>query len=138
MARRADKRNSIAGDCFEAAARRLMEMEVPKNVTVHLVHGLVTGSIGTRVEGLRFTHGWLEVAGADAKNRLAVDYSNGRKIAMPATLYYLIGDIREEETIRYTQASMRKRLLEFRHFGPWEGAPAAHQDPVPNRRRCAP
>ena len=121
--------NDALGDCFEIAARKLMAMAMPENLSVELVHGLVTGSEGTPVEGLRFTHGWLEVGGKSAEERLVLDFSNGRHLAIPAKLYYLIGDIREEETVRYTPSSMRQRLREFKHFGPWEGAPAAHRDP---------
>lgn len=119
------------GDCFEIAARKLMAMAMamPEDLSVELVHGLVTGSEGTPVEARRFTHGWLELGTKGEVERVVLDFSNGRSLAIPAKLYYLIGDIREEETVRYTPLSMRQRVRTFKHFGPWEGAPAAHRDP---------
>ena len=128
------------GDCFEAAARLLLGLELPEGCTAEVVHGIVTGSEGTGVAGVRFTHAWVEVALANALGQVVLDRSNGRKITLPAAFYYELGRIRAEETVRYAKDELKACLLRYEHFGPWDGAPGAHVDPeVPEvRRRCAP
>jgi hypothetical protein len=121
------------GDCFKIAA----DMTVPimgivsdhlqglKNVT--LVHGIVSGQ--GPIDGFWFTHAWVEGVTADGI-KMVIDASNGRPIVMPQVLYYLIGQIDERVCERYRPETAKRRMIEYAHYGPWDGAPASHIDPT--------
>lgn len=118
------------GDCFEAAARLLVfPSDAGRELAAQggeLVHGIVRGS--GPLEGIRFTHAWVEVP--DSSGVVMVyDYANGQEAVIPAALYYLLGGIDPAETVRYSAGEARRRLIEYKHYGPWEGSPAAHADP---------
>ena len=122
------------GDCFEASANALLPRLSRAHTAMHdytdvqLVHGIVTGQ--GPMANQRFTHGWLE--GTDAQGlRMAIDASNGKHIVLPAALYYAIGQIDEAECVHYTAEEARERMLAVGTYGPWDGAPASHQDPLP-------
>jgi len=124
------------GDCFKAAGdlatlrisgdkdEQLSELD---NIT--LVHGIVTGQ--GPLEGLRYTHAWIEATTREGLE-LVIDRSNGRRLTLPKALYFLVGKIEDAECERYSFDDACKKMLEFAHYGPWDGAPAAHRDPEPH------
>lgn len=121
-------------DCFQVAADLIVSLlgGISDNLKefreVTLVHGIVSGQ--GQLEGNRFTHAWIEGI-SSAGIPVVVDQSNGQELVMPQALYYLIGQIQETETERYTSEEARSRLLDLRHYGPWDGEPKAHVDPKP-------
>jgi hypothetical protein len=103
---------SDLGDCYHAAWRALFDL--PSCVEARLVHATVAGQ--AELEGKRFGHAWIEIAG-----RLAIDPSNGRTVAVPSDQYRSIGeaqDIRE-----YDRAAALAWAEETGHSGPWEETP---------------
>ena len=77
-----------------------------------LVHGEVTGQ--RKIAGIKFGHAWIE------DGDTVIDMSQGRDIRMPKALYYALGNINPSNTFRYTPEEMNKKLLEFKHWGPWD------------------
>lgn len=122
------------GDCFKVAANLavpvlgMMSEELSELRDVTLVHGIVSGQ--GDLEGLRYTHAWIEGVTPDGIP-MAVDTSNGLRVVIPQGLYYLIGRIQADECKRYTPRQAQDRMLEYAHYGPWDGAPANHVDPTP-------
>lgn len=123
---------AVLGDCFKVAANLVVPMlglqkESVSNLdSLTLVHGIVSGQ--GPLEGLRYTHAWVEGVSQEGVP-LVVDASNGREVVIPAALYYLIGQIDPEECVRYTPEAASQRMLQFAHYGPWDGAPAGHTNP---------
>lgn len=120
------------GDCFKVAANLVVPIlgmigdELAELVDVTLVHGIVTGQ--GLLDGVRYTHAWVEGYTPEGIP-MVVDASNGRHVVMPQGLYYLIGRIEESECVRYTSDEAHDRMLDYAHYGPWDGAPAAHPEP---------
>lgn len=104
--------------------------EADPNTRAEVVHGVVTGSAGTPVAGLRFVHAWVEAPGPLPEFPNVLDHSNGRQIELPAALYYAVGNIDGRTVERYDIHALRRRMVRFKHFGPWDGEPVAHADPV--------
>lgn len=99
------------GDCYEAAARRVVFEDHPGEI----VHGTVTGT-GPNTLGVRYGHAWIEVG------ETVHDYSNGKAldpVVMPRDLYYLLGSIDSDETRRYTKRAAQKAIGKTGHWGPW-------------------
>ncbi|WP_342632770.1 hypothetical protein [Marinobacter alkaliphilus] len=122
------------GDCFKVAAELALPVlgrqsrHLDGLTDIQLVHGIVSGQ--GKLSGLRFTHAWVE--GLDDNGvKYVVDASNGREVALPSDLYYLIGKISPSECVRFTPEQARRHLLDAGHYGPWCGAPFEHEDPVP-------
>lgn len=122
------------GDCFKVAANLavpilgMMSKELSDLRDVTLVHGIVSGQ--GSLEGLRYTHAWIEGISPDGTS-MTVDISNGLRVAVPQGLYYLIGRIQADECVRYAPRQAQDRMLQYAHYGPWDGAPADHIDPIP-------
>lgn len=122
------------GDCFKVAANLVVPIlgmackELSNLRDITLVHGIVSGQ--GHLDGLRFTHAWVEGISSEGIP-MVVDASNGRCVEIPQALYYLIGRIQPDECERYTPETAKDRMLEFAHYGPWDGAPEAHTDPIP-------
>ncbi|WP_075881821.1 hypothetical protein [Vreelandella massiliensis] len=112
------------GDCFIAAANLVTAGGISQNsalngvADVTLVHGVVTGQ--GPVEGIQFSHAWIE--GVKDGQPVVIDTSNGGCFIGPPELYYLLGNIDAEQLCRYTPQAAREKLLDHKHFGPWEGA----------------
>ena len=121
---------AATGDCFEAAAKYLLDHHGEEDVV--LVHAVCLIGVGEH-EGLPFGHAWCEVTpqveaipeelrifGAALRDSLVVcrDVSNGRDISMPRPPYYMGG--RPDQIHRYTFDEALKLLLEHGHWGPWE------------------
>ena len=106
---------NASGDCYEAAARYMMsECQFGNNdCDLILVHGEVGGQ--GALEGLTYGHAWVLSRG------LVIDKSNGRDLEMPQPIYYAIGQINYiDNTIEYTWEEARKKILEYKHWGPWD------------------
>ena len=100
------------GDCFQANAETVLALATEINPAIlEIVHGLVTNP----ETGQRHIHCWAEV-----NREMAVDRSNGHSVTIQRNLYYLIGEIDEEELIRYSVLEMRRQLAETGVWGPWE------------------
>jgi NAD/NADP transhydrogenase beta subunit len=95
------------GDCFLAAAHMVME-----DSTLVLVHGTVVGT-GGAVLGQRFCHAWCEDG-----DGMVLDHSNGRKLEVPAELYYSVGAI--ENIRRYSSAEAAAQMFKTGIYGPWD------------------
>jgi hypothetical protein len=100
------------GDCYEAAAKYLMDETLygHKNLHLKLVHGEVTGQ--GPIEGVKYGHAWV------LDGDTVIDKSNGRDVRMPKAFYYALGQI--ERTIEYTYEEARDKLLEHQTYGPWD------------------
>lgn len=102
------------GDCYEAAGRYLFERCLSDpDCGILLVHGEVAGQ--GPLEGVTFGHAW--VLGGDT----VIDLSNGRNLSLPRAVYYALGSIDRLDNLHtYTWEEARKKMLRFRHFGPWD------------------
>lgn len=118
------------GDCFETAYRLALktQRDGTDNQT-DVVHAIVTGT--GPLAGRRFAHAWIEhtehfdlpsdpVQGIDV--RMVTDKSNGKETVLPATMYYRLGQVREEpgQLARYTAREALKKGVEAGHYGPWD------------------
>jgi hypothetical protein len=125
-----DKRVTEAndgGDCYEAAAKYMMEygtlggslLRLPGeegNPDLILIHGEVTGQ--GPIAGVKYGHAWVE------DGDLVIDTSNGRNLRMPKVLYYALAQIdhrpAHQNIHRYTAEEARKLLVKHGHYGPWD------------------
>ena len=98
------------GDCYEAHANYMLKLKSTAGFT--LCHGTVTGQ--GPIEGIKHDHCWLELPD------MVVDISNGKNILMPKSRYYKIGKIDPSSIKRYTLKQLRKQILYYKHYGPWE------------------
>ena len=99
-------RQNRGGDCFEAAAKYVMD----EDSDAILVHGEVTGQ--GPIAGLKFGHAWAE------KNGMVIDKSNGKDLELPEQLYYALGQV--SKTFKYTAKEMFKKIAKFKTWGPWD------------------
>ena len=115
------------GDCYEAAAKYMMDEcnFGADDCDLALVHGEVSGQ--GPLEGVRYGHAWVE------DGDTVIDKSNGKDLRMPKAIYYALGQINREtfgadgydpvggqNVHRYTWPEMRKKLLDYEHWGPWD------------------
>jgi hypothetical protein len=111
------KKKNDGGDCYVVAGRFALELDPTINFqgTAYLVHAEVQGQ--GAIKHLRYGHAWIE------DSVYVYDYSNGRNLKFPKELYYLVGDVNTEDPTKYrsyTFKEARKRMVETRHFGPWD------------------
>ncbi len=104
------------GNCYQTAAEHLLN--IPASGWV-LVHGRPTRSIAPFCQ---FGHAWLQLG-----ERIVFDAE--RQMLVPRSVYYRVGRIDPALCIKYTQLDVQRKLLEFEHWGPWEGVDAV--PPVP-------
>ncbi|MSP69098.1 MAG: hypothetical protein EXR20_02370 [Bacteroidetes bacterium] len=112
------------GDCYYAAAQLVMgnrfkHLFGDNNITYigtpYLVHAEVRGQ--GKVANIRFGHAWVE----DDEN--IYDYSNGNQFVMPKEIYYAIGDIDNQNPLKYqkyTFEEARRKMVTTRHYGEWD------------------
>ena len=103
------------GDCFVKSAQLLLAASVDGVLgfdDIRLVHGMVSGQ--GPLAGQRFVHAWAEV------HDDVLDYSNGNRIIAPRELYYAVGEVVEEELVRYNVAQYRYHVMSSDHHGPWD------------------
>lgn len=108
------------GDCFEVHAKFMLE---PANQRYNwkLCHGVVRPVRG-RMVGWQFVHAWLEI------DDQVLDISNGGRIGCQQIIYYIFGDIQEENVVRYDLQQMRSWLVDRGTWGPWDEGLANHRD----------
>lgn len=106
------------GDCYEAAGRYVVDHAIMGKER-HLL--LVHGEVEQQVEPwLRYGHAWVE------DGETVIDVSNGRDIRMPKMLYYAFGKVYpnyppfKPNLHVYTVEEMRKKILQYEHWGPWD------------------
>lgn len=96
------------GDCFQAAARILIDGEFGEEAV--LVHGLPLGT-GKLNAGERYWHAWVECGDR------VVDRSAGKDLNVPREWYYQLGQI--ETTWRYTRQEAGQLMITRKNWGPW-------------------
>jgi len=121
------KEGAQLGDCYEAAAKYMMDEcnFGADDCDIVLVHGEVGGQ--GPLEGVRYGHAWVE------DGDTVIDKSNGKDLRMPKVVYYALGQINREtfggggydpvggqNVHRYTWPEVRKKLLDYKHWGPWD------------------
>ena len=104
---------SPVGDCYDANGRYFIDNALFPNEdpNLRLVHGEVQGQ--GPLEGTGYGHCWVEDGGT------VIDVSNGRNLRMPKAAYYAMGRIGDNTHV-YTPEQARKKLLQFKHWGPWD------------------
>ena len=115
------------GDCYVAAGDIVMDYllnqrgfgayrsEFEFHGTPYLVHAEVAGQ--GHLEGIRYGHAWIE------DDNLVYDYSNGRKIVFPKQLYYSIGDVDEDNPMKYQKYTFEEansRMMKTGNYGCWD------------------
>lgn len=83
------------------------------NRDAKLVHGR---PYLTREPFCQFGHAWIE------NDDVCIDAST--LLEVPRNVYYAVGRIDSALCFTYTFEQMRRKLLEFKHYGPWEGVDA--------------
>lgn len=106
------------GDCFKVHLHLLRE-----NPDYTLVHGVAIGN--GPIEGIRHSHCWLEhTIVLDGHEFVMVkDCSNGKDVTVPASIYYLAGQIDVDLCIRYSCKEAVQLALDTDHYGPWHELP---------------
>jgi len=76
---------------------------------VHLVHGMVSGQ--GELEGRRFMHAWVEVGD------VVIDPE--QDVTIRKEQYYEVGEINEDDLMRYNRHETMIKLAQTKHWGPW-------------------
>lgn len=120
------------GDCYPTAWRLVTTGEFADDPTARLVHGRPVGR--GPIEGVRYDHAWVETTQEVDLSRLCdlpgegrvirlvsvVDRSNGLDLpALPRDLYYLLGNVDEDDVRRYTRSEAAALGVDTGHYGPW-------------------
>jgi len=114
------------GNCYEEASSAIAlagyrcDIELPdlepgalKNAT--LVHGIPRHALS----GVRYGHAWIEFG-----DRVYHPSNDGWVNHIPREVYYRVGHIDEDETVRYEgDRKVRRMLVEHEHYGPWHEHP---------------
>lgn len=95
------------GDCYDANADKFLCLALSNDWC--LCHGRAIGC--NQIEGIHHGHCWME------NMDTVLDFSNGNTVTMRKEEYYKIGNIYNVK--RYTRDELIKKLLEFKHYGPW-------------------
>jgi hypothetical protein len=113
------------GICNKIAAEQFLYRNTNRDAIFgmyewHLVHGLVTGTMGP-AKGTQFTHAWLECP------HLGVVWDVEDKI-VPIELYYRVGNVQNE--IHYdSKADVIGLALLHGDWGPWDEILRNHDIP---------
>lgn len=91
------------GNCYEVAARVLVDRKLPQGVLVH-------GSVWHPKTG-RHGHAWVEMGD------VVFDFANNKSAVMRKEKYYSLG--RVQNTKKYTRKQAVDKMLDTEHFGPW-------------------
>jgi len=107
------------GNCYEACARRLLDD--PEFKDWLLIHGRPTLQ---REPFCLFGHAWLE--SPDRTEVFSPKESRPEKsqeddMRVPRVLYYALGNINPGFCFAYDKETMRRKLVEHEHWGPWDG-----------------
>jgi len=98
------------GNCFEVAARYVIDNKLFGNKNLKLVHGVVIGQ-GV-IAGIKYDHAWVE------DGDVVLDFSDNKSIKLPKFLYYALGKINAVSV--YSPEIVRKKMLKYQHYGPWK------------------
>lgn len=98
-------------DCFESATKLLLSRQLPGAA---LVHGLPIGT-GPLNRGKRYWHAWVERP-LDGVN-MVFDFSDGKRLGLPADEFYTGGKI--ELTWKYTLSQAKMMMERYGTYGPW-------------------
>lgn len=110
------KKNPRLGKCYEVNAEALLDMPPEAAEDFVLVHGRPTL---TRPPYVAYGHAWLE-KWHGTPHAAVFDRVSG--MVVPAALFYRAGKIDPtEELFTYTREELRRMLVQYRHWGPWEG-----------------
>ena len=100
------------GDCYEVAAKLLLDPDNSLPDDARLVHGMPTLQ---REPFEKYGHAWIEIRGC------VIDCSNGRSVAVPTDKYYRVGNIDSSDCFRYSREETWEKVFSHEHYGPWEG-----------------
>lgn len=104
-----DSGRTFRVNCFEAAVDCVDDLNEP---TAVIVHGLPIGR-GVDNLGKRYWHAWVELNGK------CYDFSHGNRAIVPAELYYSLGKIDPNLTLRFTVSEAVAEMEARKHYGPW-------------------
>lgn len=105
-----DPRLEATGNCYEEAAELLVDPFNRDYANWTLVHGR---PVRQRPPHIRYDHAWLEKDG--------VAYDPTTDTTLPVDAYYRLGQITTEGMHRYNRREARRKIVEFEHWGPWDG-----------------
>ena len=112
------------GDCYKSAADTMVDMVMFQHIdpnALRLVHGRPTITVPPYC---RYGHAWIEINGL-----IVIDTEAGA--CVPRAVYHSVGKINQEECFYYTFEEMKETLLNFGHYGPWQGPEAVEPLPFP-------
>jgi hypothetical protein len=116
--------NNQGGNCYEVAGNIAINERLPKAVkefnlmefqgTPYLIHAEVLGQ--GAISGIRYGHAWIE------DDLFVYDFSNGREIILPKTIYYEMGDVKftPPKYYKYTFKEAIDNMLKTGHYGSWD------------------
>ncbi len=117
------------GDCFPTAGRYMLNMDDDmERAGMRMVHALVRGVDGTKMEGRRFGHAFLRLGD------VIIDNSNGKNHVGRKEGYYKAGQINPKERGAYVEYDKEETLIKMarnKHWGPWDLNEKLEED-VPN------
>ena len=102
------------GHCYSACADFLINtyFHCPEDTQeMRVVHGRPSLS---RPPYIKYGHAWIELNGE-------VVYDPERAVEVPAVVYYAAGQIDDKECFYYDFKQLQKMIMEYNHYGPWEG-----------------
>jgi hypothetical protein len=119
------------GNCYETSAKFVLDSKENKSLLdLKLCHGQVHGQ--GPLEGAIFGHSWVEynqIMPSPIENltnhnlpliTMVLDKSNGKSLEIPAPIYYLMGNIQNENVVKYNKKEVLKKIIETEHWGPWD------------------
>jgi hypothetical protein len=105
------------GYCYKSAADAIVDMVIFQHTdpkALRLVHGRPTLTVAPYCQ---YGHAWIEINEA-----LVIDTATGAWL--PRAIYYDVGKIDSAECFYYTFEEAKEMLLNFGHYGPWQGPEA--------------
>lgn len=107
------------GNCYKNAAEALVFDLSRQYSDWNLVHGRPTLQVPPYVE---YGHAWLESPdGEEVHDPSAGDGG----VTVPAMIYYAVGNVNPEDSFKYSKEDARRMMVEYGHYGPWEGVDAS-------------
>jgi hypothetical protein len=104
------------GNCYQAAVTMMLDAKELGLIKPKVIQATVVGQ--GPIAGVSYGHSWLEAENRDYPGlRIAYDYSSGKSVQLPASLYRQIG--RVTNVHEYDDAQMRVAMLKAGHYGPW-------------------
>lgn len=107
------------GDCYEAAFQHMMSDAMRSGIgnmatDLKLVHAEVAGQ--GPLDGIRYGHAFV------LDGNTVIDKSNGRNLVMPASKYFMLGDIKKAPSkyFEYSWKEVQKKAVTTGHYGPWD------------------